>query len=113
MVDPQVGQGKLTFKGTKVPVSLVLDALRRGGSISDVLARHPGLTRPAVEEALGLALWALVGPYDYDALIDPQELVEEYGVNPHDILGPFGPPPTGGWKLGAIWLPTQKSATGN
>jgi uncharacterized protein (DUF433 family) len=74
------------FKGTKVSVSKVLDALRRGCSISEVLAWHPGLTRPAVEEALGLAIWALVGPYDYDALIDPQELVDKYGVNPDDVL---------------------------
>jgi len=55
--DPKVCHGKLTFKGTRVPVSTVLTFLSTGDSIDDILRNWPELSREAVEEAVR---WAAV-----------------------------------------------------
>lgn len=55
VMDPEVCHGKLTFKGTRVPVSTVLTALAMGDSIEDVLESWPRISREAVLEALQLA----------------------------------------------------------
>lgn len=52
IVDPGVCHGKLTFKGTRVPVSTVLTFLSTGDSIEDILRNWPELSREAVEEAI-------------------------------------------------------------
>jgi len=52
VVDPKVCHGKLTFKGTRVPVSTVLTFLSKGDSIADILRNWPELSRQAVEEAI-------------------------------------------------------------
>jgi uncharacterized protein (DUF433 family) len=44
-VDPKVCHGKLTFKGTRVPVSTVLTFLSTGDSIDDILRNWPELSR--------------------------------------------------------------------
>lgn len=55
VVDPKVCHGKLTFRGTRVPVSTVLTFLGMGNSIDDILRNWPELSREAVEEAIRLA----------------------------------------------------------
>jgi len=52
VADPKVCHGKLTFKGTRVPVSTVLTFLSTGDSIADILRNWPELSRQAVEEAI-------------------------------------------------------------
>ncbi|MCI0691592.1 DUF433 domain-containing protein [candidate division KSB1 bacterium] len=52
VVDPKVCHGKLTFKGTRVPVSTVLTFLSMGDSIDSILRNWPELSREAVEEAI-------------------------------------------------------------
>jgi len=52
VVDPQVCHGKLTFKGTRVPVTTVLHFLARGKTVDAILADWPELPREAVEEAM-------------------------------------------------------------
>jgi uncharacterized protein (DUF433 family) len=55
VIDPEVCHGKLTFEGTRVPVSSVLTALSMGDSIEQVMESWPRVSREAVLEALHLA----------------------------------------------------------
>ncbi len=55
VVDPEICHGKLTFKGTRIPVATVLTYLAMGDSIADVLKNWPRLQRPAIEEAIRFA----------------------------------------------------------
>jgi uncharacterized protein (DUF433 family) len=59
VVDPKVCHGKLTFRGTRVPVTTVLHFLATGKTMADILADWPELTPVAVEEAVKLAAAAL------------------------------------------------------
>jgi uncharacterized protein (DUF433 family) len=60
VVDPKVCHGKLTFRGTRVPVATVLHFLASGKTMADILGDWPELKREAVEEAVELAAAALV-----------------------------------------------------
>lgn len=60
VVDPRVCHGKLTFKGTRVPVQTVLYWMSQGKTIDSVVSDWPELKREAVEEAVQLASAALV-----------------------------------------------------
>jgi uncharacterized protein (DUF433 family) len=55
VVEPKVCHGKLTFKGTRVPVETVLHFLAKGKTIEGILADWPELKREAIEEAIELA----------------------------------------------------------
>jgi uncharacterized protein (DUF433 family) len=59
VVDSRICFGKLTFAGTRVPVSTVLTFMSMGYTVDDVLADWKQLTREAVQEALKLAAVAL------------------------------------------------------
>jgi uncharacterized protein (DUF433 family) len=67
IVDPRVCHGKLTFKGTRVPVETILNRLARGRTIEDLLTNWPELTREAIAEAVKLACAALVERYAVQA----------------------------------------------
>jgi uncharacterized protein (DUF433 family) len=53
--DPEICHGKITFKGTRVWLSVVLAYLGKGHTVEDILRNWPELSREAVEEALHLA----------------------------------------------------------
>ena len=55
VIDPRVCFGKLTFKGTRIPVETILVCLAQGGTIKYVLESWPYLKQRAVEEAIQLA----------------------------------------------------------
>jgi uncharacterized protein (DUF433 family) len=55
VVDSRICHGKLTFKGTRVPVETVLSFLAQGETIDQVLQGWPEIKRQAVEEAILLA----------------------------------------------------------
>jgi len=59
-VDPHVCHGKLTFRGTRVPVQTVLHVLAEGRSVNQILKGWPELSREAIAEAIDLAGEALV-----------------------------------------------------
>jgi uncharacterized protein (DUF433 family) len=63
-VDPAVGPGELTFKGTRISVRTVIDGLVRGESVDGLLLRYPKLKREAVNEALELATRAFLSPFE-------------------------------------------------
>jgi uncharacterized protein (DUF433 family) len=52
VVDPRICHGRLTFKGTRVPVETVLTFLAQGETMEQILADWPELKRVAVVEAI-------------------------------------------------------------
>jgi uncharacterized protein (DUF433 family) len=58
---PGVCRGRPTFKGTRIEVAGVLDLLKTGRSVDDIVTDYQGhVSRKALEEALTLAAKALV-----------------------------------------------------
>jgi uncharacterized protein (DUF433 family) len=55
IVDPDLMHGTPCFRGTRVPVRLLLDDLRSGYTIDDFLSGCPTVSRDVVEEYLELA----------------------------------------------------------
>ena len=60
VVDPRVCFGRLTFRGTRVPVETVMTFISMGDSVDEILEGWPELKREAVVEAIKLASEALV-----------------------------------------------------
>jgi uncharacterized protein (DUF433 family) len=61
VVDPEICHGSPTFKGTRIMVKQVLDALARGESTEELLAAWGGrLSREAIAETVRLATEALL-----------------------------------------------------
>jgi uncharacterized protein (DUF433 family) len=56
-VDPGICHGKPCIKGTRVMVSVVLDYLKAGESVEDILRQYPTLTAEDVRTALAYAAW--------------------------------------------------------
>jgi uncharacterized protein (DUF433 family) len=65
--DPGVCHGKLTFKGTRVPVETVLNRLGKGKSIDEILRSWPEIKRAAITEAIQLAAASLLERYQDQA----------------------------------------------
>jgi uncharacterized protein (DUF433 family) len=61
--------GKPVFKGTRIPVDLVLEKLAAGETIEQILESHPRLTAEAIHEALLFAAELVRGETVY-ALAD-------------------------------------------
>ncbi len=53
--DPAVCHGKACIKGTRIPVSVVLDNLAAGSSAGQVVADYPSLTVDDVQAAIAYA----------------------------------------------------------
>jgi uncharacterized protein (DUF433 family) len=50
--DPAICGGQVCIKGTRIPVSLILDILAGGDTVEDLLRGYPTLTRDDVAAAL-------------------------------------------------------------
>jgi uncharacterized protein (DUF433 family) len=64
---PGVCGGRPTFKGTRVEVRTVLDCLRAGRSLEDILKGFPAVSRAAIREGLRLAAQTLADHYSLQA----------------------------------------------
>lgn len=53
--DPQIMRGAMCFRGTRIPVSVVLDNLAAGETTERILAQYPSLRAEHVPAALGYA----------------------------------------------------------
>jgi uncharacterized protein (DUF433 family) len=53
--DPKVMQGQACIKGTRIPVSVVLDNLAEGHSAEDIVKSYPKLTVDDVRAAISYA----------------------------------------------------------
>jgi len=54
-VDPAICHGKACIKGTRIPVSVVLDNLAEGLGTEDLRASYPSLTRESIQAAIAYA----------------------------------------------------------
>ena len=54
-VDPQICHGQACIKGTRIPVSMVLDNLVTGQSIEEIIESYPSLTIEAIRAAVAYA----------------------------------------------------------
>jgi len=54
-VDPEICHGKACIKGTRIPVSVILDNLAEGLSFEEILASYPSLTKEAIRAAIAYA----------------------------------------------------------
>ncbi len=73
VIDPEVMHGRLTFKGTRVPVSTVMAFLAKGDAVDDIVRQWPQVSREAVQEAIRLASEALHHRYQVELLIARDE----------------------------------------
>ena len=55
IADPEVMHGAVCFKGTRVPVSVVLDNLAAGESAERILAQYPTLKAEHIPAAIAYA----------------------------------------------------------
>ena len=53
--DPQICHGKACIRGTRIPVSVILDNLAAGETEATILKSYPGLTSEAVRAAIAFA----------------------------------------------------------
>jgi len=51
-IDPLVCHGEACIKGTRIPVSVVLDNLAAGAELPELFKSYPSLTRQDVEAAI-------------------------------------------------------------
>jgi uncharacterized protein (DUF433 family) len=54
-VDPNICHGQACIKGTRIPVSVVLDNLAAGKSNEELMESYPSLTREAILAAIACA----------------------------------------------------------
>lgn len=63
VADPNICHGKPTYKGSRVMVWQVLEALEDGESWDEIVQAWPGaVTREAIAETIRLARTAMLGP---------------------------------------------------
>lgn len=53
--DPQICGGELCAKGTRIPVTVILDSLGEGSTMGAILASYPSLKPEHIQAALGHA----------------------------------------------------------
>jgi len=55
--DPAICAGQVCIKGTRIPVSLILDMLAGGDTTEEVLDGYPTTTREDIAAALAYGAW--------------------------------------------------------
>lgn len=53
--DPNICHGQLTAKGTRIPVTVILDSVAEGSTRESILADYPSLTNEHLDAALAYA----------------------------------------------------------
>ena len=54
-VDPEVCHGRACIRGTRVPVSVILDNLASGLAAEEIASSYPSVSREAVQAAIAFA----------------------------------------------------------
>ncbi|HAA88993.1 MAG TPA: DUF433 domain-containing protein [Peptococcaceae bacterium] len=57
--DPDIMMGKPVIRGTRIPVSLILEKLAAGETVEQILRAHPSLTEEAIRAAFAFAAEAV------------------------------------------------------
>lgn len=61
-VNPKILAGKPVFKGTRIPISIVLTMLRDGASFQKILEEYPKLTEDDIKAALDYSVFIVDHP---------------------------------------------------
>jgi uncharacterized protein (DUF433 family) len=56
--DPNILGGKACIRGMRVSVSLIVNLVANGMSVTEIIAEYPTLEEPDVTQALRYAAWA-------------------------------------------------------
>ncbi len=55
VADSEICHGKPTFKGTRIMISIILEMLRAGASLTEIQEAYPSITQEHVKAALEFA----------------------------------------------------------
>ncbi|HEC40361.1 hypothetical protein LCGC14_1173680 [marine sediment metagenome] len=61
-IDPKVLSGKPVFKGTRIPISIVLKMLRDGATFQKILDEYPRLTEEDIKATLDYSVFIVDHP---------------------------------------------------
>ena len=61
-IDPKILFGKPVFKGTRIPISIVLKMLRDGATFQKILNEYPRLTEDDIKAALDYSVFIVDHP---------------------------------------------------
>ncbi len=61
-IDPKILSGKPVFKGTRIPISIVLKMLRDGASFQKILEEYPRLTEEDIKASLDYSVFIIDHP---------------------------------------------------
>jgi len=61
-IDPKVLSGKPIFKGTRIPISIILKMLRDGASFQKILEEYPRLNEEDIKAALDYSIFIIDHP---------------------------------------------------
>jgi len=62
VVNPKILSGKPVFKGTRIPISIVLKMLRDGASFKKIMDEYPKLTEEDIKAALDFSVFIIEHP---------------------------------------------------
>jgi len=62
VVNPKILSGKPVFKGTRIPISIVLKMLRDGTSFKKIMEECPKLTEEDIKAALDYSVFIIEHP---------------------------------------------------
>jgi len=61
-IDPNIRSGKPVFKGTRIPISIVLRMLRDGATFQQIIEEYPRLTEDDIRAALDYSVFVVDHP---------------------------------------------------
>lgn len=61
-VDPKILSGKPVFKGTRIPISIVLKMLHDGATFQKIINEYPRLTEDDIKAALDYSVFIVDHP---------------------------------------------------
>ena len=61
-IDPNILSGKPVFKGTRIPISIVLQMLRDSATFQKIIEEYPRLTEDDIRAALDYSIFIIEHP---------------------------------------------------
>ncbi len=61
-IDPRILSGRPVFKGTRIPISIVLKMIRDGATFEKIIEEYPRLTEDDVKAALDFSVYIIDHP---------------------------------------------------
>jgi len=61
-IDPKILSGRPVFKGTRIPISIVLKMIRDGANFEKIIEEYPRITEDDVKAALDFSVYIIDHP---------------------------------------------------